>query len=439
MVALLNKTARGALLATLLILPLVLSSCGGNGTPAGGLVASIAEARSDKERITEPDVSAGELDELVSGNSTFAFDLYRALRDPDGNLFFSPYSISAALAMTYAGARGETEQEMAETLSFILAQEKLHAAFNALDLELAEQQEPIGDEDGEAFQLSIANSVWGQKDFEFLAPFLDTLAEHYGAGLRLLDFVNEAEEARETINAWVSDQTEERIPELLPEGTIDALTRLVLTNAIYFNASWSFPFPEENTREGAFHLLDGTEVQAPMMRLDEMLRYGEVGGVQAARLPYTGGEFSAYVLVPAEGEFESFESSLDAATLDAIIAGLGERQVALTMPKFEFESSFDLNDTLIELGMPSAFDLGRADFSGMDGKRDLFISDVIHKSFVSVDEAGTEAAAATAVVMRLTASPERAELAVDRPFLFLIRHDPTGTILFAGRVLDPTV
>lgn len=431
--ALFSRAVRGALLAALLILPLVLSSCGGNGT-----LASIAEARSDKERITEPDVGPGELDELVRGNSTFALDLYRALREDDGNLFFSPYSISAALAMTYAGARGETEQEMAETLNFILAQEKLHAAFNALDLELMEPQEPIGDEDGEPFQLSIANSVWGQRDFEFLAPFLDTLAEHYGAGLRLLDFVNKAEEARETINAWVSERTEDRIPELIPQGVIDDLTRLVLTNAIYFNASWSLPFPEENTQDGAFHLLDGTEVQAPMMSLSEMLRYGEVGGVQTVRLPYTGGEFSAYVLVPAEGEFESFESGLDAATLDAIVAGLDDAQVALTMPKFEFESSFDLNDVLIELGMPSAF-TGEADFSGMDGNRDLFISDVIHKAFVSVDEAGTEAAAATAVVMRLTAAPGAgAELVVDRPFLFLIRHDPTGTVLFAGRVLDPT-
>lgn len=437
MAALLSKTVRGALLAALLIVPVVWSSCGGSGSSTGDLLGSIAEARSDKERIAEPDVAPADLDELVRGNSTFAFDLYQALRDEEGNLFFSPYSISAALAMTYAGARGETEQEMADALSFFLSQEKLHPAFNALDLKLAEQEEPVEGEEGDPFQLSIANSVWGQKDFEFLVPFLDTLAEHYGAGLRLLDFINEPEQARETINAWVSDRTEERIPELIPQGVIDELTRLVLTNAIYFNASWLVPFPEENTQEGTFRLPDDTEVQVPMMNLSEMLRYGEVDGVQAVWLPYTGGAFSAYVLVPPEGGFESFEAGLDAATLDAIIAGLDEAQVALTMPRFEFESSFDLNDALIEMGMPSAF-TGQADFSGMDGKRDLFISDVIHKAFVSVDEVGTEAAAATAVVMRLTATPPRAELVVDRSFLFLIRHDPTGTILFAGRVVDPT-
>ncbi len=437
MAAMLRNTFRGALLAALLVLPIVWSGCGGGGSSTGDLLGSIAEARSDKERITDPDVAPADLDELVRGNSTFAFDLYHALRDEEGNLFFSPYSISAALAMTYAGARGGTEQEMADALSFFLPQEKLHPAFNALDLSLAQQEEPVEEEGGEVFQLSIANSVWGQKDFEFLAPFLDTLAEHYGAGLRLLDFINEPEQARETINAWVSDQTEERIPELIPQGVIDDLTRLVLTNAIYFNASWLVPFPEENTQEGTFRLLDGSEVQVPMMSLSEMLRYGEVDGVQAVRLPYTGGAFSAYVLAPPEGGFESFEAGLDAETLDAVIAGMDDAQLALTMPKFEFESSFDLNDTLSELGMPSAF-TGEADFSGMDGRRDLFISDVIHKAFVSVDEAGTEAAAATAVVMRLTAAPPGAEMVVDRPFLFLIRHDPTGTILFAGRVVDPT-
>ncbi len=438
MAALLRNAVRGALLAALLVLPVVWSSCGGSDSSAGDLLGSIAEARSDKERVTEPDVAPADLDELVRGNSTFAFDLYQALRDGDGNLFFSPYSISAALAMTYAGARGETEQEMADALSFLLPQEKLHPAFSALDLSLAQQEEPVEEEGGEVFQLSIANAVWGEKEHDFLAPFLDTLAEHYGAGLRLVDFINDSEQARETINAWVSDETEGRIPDLIPEGAIGDLTRLVLTNAIYFNASWLHPFWERSTQDGTFYLLDGTEVQVPMMKLDETLRYGDVDGVQAVRLPYVGGAFSAYVLVPPEGEFESFEANLDAAALDATIAGLNDTPVALTMPKFEFESSFSLNHTLTGLGMPSAF-TGEADFSGMDGQRDLFISDVIHKAFVSVDEAGTEAAAATAVVMGGTGvGPERVELAVDRPFLFLIRHDPTGTILFAGRVLDPT-
>lgn len=417
--------ARRAVLASIVILAVSFTSCGGSG--------SIAEARSENERITDPDVSDAALNELVQGNSGFAFDLYRTLREDGGNLFFSPYSISAALAMTYAGARGETEQEMAETLNF-LPQAELHPAFNALDLELAEHAQQTREEAGDAFQLDIANAVWGQQGHEFLAPFLDVLAERYGAGIRLLDFGSEPEEARRTINAWVSDQTEERITELFPKGIIDQMTRLVLANAIYFNAPWADPFPKEQTRDGTFHLLDGTEVRTPMMQLDEHLVHGEVDGVQAVRLPYIGDRFAAYVIMPQEGEFEAFESTLDAEKVEAVVDGISEGRVLLTMPKFELESSFSLSEVLKALGMPSAFN-GRADFSGMDGTRGLFIQDVVHKAFVSVDEEGTEAAAATGVAIADSAPPE---LVVDWPFLFLIRHEPTDTILFIGRVVDPT-
>ena len=394
--------------------------------------------RSEKQRLTSPDVNEAELATLVGGNSAFAFDLYQALREEDDNLFYSPYSISLALAMTYAGARGETEQQMADTLHFILSQDRLHPAFNGLDIELSRRGEGAEGKDGEGFRLNIVNAIWGQEGYEFLSEFLDVLAENYGAGLRLLDFVNAPEASRVTINDWVSEQTESRIEDLIPQGLINALTRLVLTNAIYFNAAWLHPFEEERTHEGTFYLLDGAEVTVPMMTQTESFGYAEGEGYQAVELPYDGRELSMVILLPDAGQFEEFEDSLDAERVDAILKDLARRRVALTMPKFEFESGFSLKEALAAMGMPLAF-FGDADFSGMTGNRDLFIADVIHKAFVSVDEAGTEAAAATAVVMMRAAMPEEpVEVTVDRPFMFMIRDNETGAILFVGRVVNPS-
>ncbi|UCB43112.1 MAG: serpin family protein [Dehalococcoidales bacterium] len=391
---------------------------------------------SEKQRVTSPDVPEADLTLLVDGSSAFTFDLYQALRDEEGNLFYSPYSISLALAMTYAGARGETEQQMADALNFLLAQEGLHPAFNSLDILLGQRGEGAEGKDEEGFRLNIVNAIWGQKDYEFLAEFLDILAENYGAGLRILDFINETEESRVTINDWVSDQTEGRIEDLIPPGVITALTRLVLTNAIYFNAAWEYPFNEDATYNGPFYLLDGSEVTVPMMSQTESFGYTEGEGHQAVELPYDGHELSMVILLPEEGQFEAFEGSLDAAFVDAIIEDLGSREVALTMPKFEFESEFGLKQTLTAMGMPIAF-TDAADFSGMTGIPDLHIAEVIHKAFVSVDEAGTEAAAATAVIMDLSAMPEVVEMTLDHPFIFLIRDIETGTILFVGRVVNP--
>jgi serpin B len=397
-------------------------------------------AQSDKERVISPDVPAPDLADLAGGNSAFAFDLYQFLREEkaEDNLFYSPYSISLALAMTYAGARGETERQMADALHFTLPQERLHPAFNGLDLELARRGEGAAGKDGEGFRLNIVNAIWGQDGYEFLPEFLDTLAENYGAGLRLLDFVKAPEESRVTINDWVSDQTEGRIEDLIPQGLINELTRLVLTNAIYFNAAWAEPFEENLTADRTFHLLDGSEVTVPMMKQTASFGHANREGVQAVELPYDGRELSMVILLPDAGAFESFEGALDAGRVDAILRGLAYREVALTMPKFEIESGFSLAKALAAMGMPDAFSMG-ADFSGMDGTRELFISDVVHKAFVAVDEAGTEAAAATAVVMELKAAmpEEPIEVTVDRPFLFFIRDIETGAILFVGRVLDP--
>jgi serpin B len=405
--------------------------------PLVGCGSGAEIARSAKQRVTSPDVAAPDLDDLVSGNSAFAFDLYRVLKEGHDNLFYSPHSISLALAMTYAGARGETERQMADTLHFTLPQDRLHPAFNRLDLELAQRGEGAENKDGEGFRLHIVNAIWGQEGYGFLSEFLDVLAENYGAGLRVLDFAGAPEESRVTINEWVSDQTENRIEDLIPPDAIDPLTRLVLTNAIYFNAAWAEPFEPDRTEDGPFHLLDGGEVTVPMMRQTTSFGYAEDEGVQAVELPYDGGELSMVILLPDAGEFDAFENTLDAGQVDGIVGDLAHRQVALTMPKFEFESGFSLVDALKALGMPDAF-TGAADFSGMTGDRELFIGEVVHKAFVSVDEAGTEAAAATAVMMPLAAMPEEpVEMTVDRPFIFVIRDIETGTALFVGRVVDP--
>lgn len=394
--------------------------------------------RADVARVTHPDVPAQDLTELVSGNNAFAFDLYRALRERgDGNLFYSPFSISIALAMTWAGARGETERQMAETLHFTLPQDRLHPAFNALDLELAQRGQGARGKDHKGFRLHIVNALWGQKDYRFLPEFLETLARNYGAGLRLLDFAGDPEAARGIINDWVRQQTEGRIRDLLPPGAIDILTRLVLTNAIYFNAAWAEQFDPRETRDGTFHLLDGSHVTVPMMRRTANYGYAAGEGFQAVELPYDGEELAMVILLPDAGRFEEFENSLDAGRGQEILSGLAYQQVALTMPRFRVESDFSLADTLAAMGMSAAFEPGRADFSGMDGSRNLYISRILHKAFVAVDESGTEAAAATAVVIGLTGLRSQVAVTVDRPFIFLIRDLQTGTILFVGRVINP--
>jgi len=403
------------------------------GCSAGKVIAQSTESRD-----TAPDVNETDVDSLSAGNRTFAFDLYQVLRQEEGNLFFSPYSISAALAMTYAGAKGDTELQTRETMNFSLPQDRLHPAFNAMDQTLAQRGEGAQGKDGQGFRLSIVNAIWGQEGYEFLIEYLDTLALNYGAGIHLLDFVSDPEGSRSTINEWVSEQTEGRIEKLIPRGIIDGLTRLVLTNAIYFNAAWENPFELSWTEAGNFHLLTGDEVEVPMMKQVKGFGYDSGEGYQAVELPYSGRELSMVIIVPDLERLYDFERSMTQEAIDNILNGLEQRQLVLRMPRFKFEKHLGLSDKLSAMGMPAAF--GRdADFSGMDGTKDLFIRDVVHQAFVSVDEAGTEAAAATAVVMALKAAPmeEPIELDIDRPFIFLIRDIETKTILFLGRVLDP--
>jgi serpin B len=393
--------------------------------------------KSDKPRNTTPDTSESELATLVEGNSTFAFELYQELKKEDGNLFCSPYSLTLALVMTYAGARGETEQQMADALHFILPQDRLHPAFNALALEMDSRGKGAKGKDGGDFRLNIVNAIWGQKGYEFLATYLDTLAANYGAGLRVMDFANELEESRTTINQWASDQTEGRIDNVLPEGSVDTSTKLIIANAIYFNAAWKYEFNEDRTRDAPFYRLDGSEGTVPMMKQTKSFGYTEGDGYQAVELLYDGGELSMVIFLPQEGSFEAFEQALDLEQANTVINALRYREVALTMPRFEFDSAFNLRPSLESMGMPIAFSRD-ADFSGMTGGKDLLIDGVLQKAFVSVAETGTEAAAVSIVSMVPTSMPEPpVKFNANRPFIFLIRDIETGAILFLGRVLDP--
>jgi serpin B len=421
----------------LLVLGMLLVSCGSIVSFSGSSASDVMT--SDLPRKEIDDLPLNDLEELAGGNTSFALDLFQQIRDEDGNLFFSPYSISAALAMTYAGAAGETESQMESALYYSLGQEKLHSAFNALDQHLTALGEIDAPNDmGDPFQLNIANAIWGQKEFHFEDKFLDTLAENYGAGLRLLDFIREPEESRLVINDWISEKTKDRIQDLIPEGAINVDTRLVLSNAIYFKAAWLDPFDEIFTDAGMFTKLSGDKVPVTMMQGSDLgLPYYQGDGFQAFQMPYVGGEVSMLVILPDEGSYLDFEESLTRETLDQIVEGMEYAPIWLAFPQFEFESELSLATILGEMGMPLAVSPA-ADFSVMTGDKDLFISDVFHKAFVKVDEQGTEAAAATAVVMKVTSAPaDPVEIIVDSPFLFLIREHQTGTVLFMGRVLSP--
>lgn len=394
-----------------------------------------------------PSATESEVEELVRGNSAFAFDLYRTLSREDGNLFFSPYSISIALGMTYAGARGETESQIADTLRFPLSQDTLHPAFNTLYLDLDSRGGGKRGNDPSAFQLNISNALWGQQDYQFLDEFTTVVGENYGAGVRPTDFLGQPEESRVRINDWVADQTEGKITNVIPPGKFEqGAPALVLTNAIYFNGAWTYEF-DELPKPVDFHPLPGNPVAVPMMKRSSESGYASGDGYTAVDLSYMHSSMSMTVLVPDSGTFEEFEESLDYESVNRILESMEGREVVLTMPKFELESEFGLVDTLSTMGMPAAFDEMAADFSGMDGHSCLagdpsclYVSDVIHKAFVLVDEEGTEAAAATAAVAVPSGGSADipVEVIVDRPFIFLIRDRATGAILFLGRMLDPS-
>jgi len=370
---------------------------------------------------------------VVEGNTTFALDLYGKLKDAEGNLFFSPYSISTALAMTYAGARSNTEKQMAEILHFTLDQKQLHSAFACLEAQLNTLQEKEG------IELNVANSLWAQKEYILLEEFLDLIKKYYGAELSLLDFKKACEAARKKINAWVEEKTKNRIKDLIKPGVLDSLTRLVLTNAIYFKGNWESQFKKSKTEETPFWLTAGKSIKVPMMNQKQNFKYMENDNLQVLELPYVGNDLSMIVLLPKKVDgLAQLESTLSVKNLTSWMGLLKEKEISVFLPKFKMSSQFSLNKTLALMGMHDAFS-EKADFSGMTGKKDLYISAVIHKAFVDVNEEGTEAAAATAVGMRLLSMPAPPPIfKADHPFIFLIRHNPSESILFLGRVINPT-
>jgi serpin B len=405
------------------------------------LVLAYALVARAEAPLPQPGDAGGEVGIVVQGANAFAVDLYRQLAaNQKGNLFCSPASVDTALAMTYAGAAGLTATQMAATLHYDLEPAKLHRAFAGL---IAALNTPAADFSGKpAYQLTLVNALWGQEGYPFAPAFTALVQKSYGAALNPVDFAGHAEQARQTINAWVARKTADKIQDLIGPGALDPqTTRLVLTNAVYFKSNWLTRFPKEATADGPFTTAAGATVSVPMMRLAEskFFGYAENDGLQIVELPYESDALSMLILLPRKSDgLAALEQKLTAANLAAWTGRLEQALVHVTLPRFKFAGQFELSQTLGALGMKDAF-ADRADFSGMTGAEKLHISAVIHKAFVAVDEDGTEAAAATAIAMAAMALPvgEPKNFVADHPFLFLIRHRATGCVLFLGRVENP--
>jgi serpin B len=395
---------------------------------------AVTVEKSTAGRDTTPDVSTDDVALLSKGNSAFALDIYSKLANNTDNIFFSPYSISIALAMTWGGARGQTEQDMAATLHFPFPQAKLHAAFNALDLAFVRHAQTSG------FELHIVNQLWGEKTYTFMPDYLKLVSVNYGASMRLLDFIGNPEPSRVVINSWVADSTNQRIIDLIPPGNINAFTRLVLTNAIYFKAQWADTFFSKNTIDKTFYRSETDSIIAKTMTQTGYYNYDSSADYQVVELPYQGNETSMLIILPAQGKIAQVEADLSMESLGFLTASLKWAQVTVCLPKFNFTTkSIGLSKILQSLGMAVAFS-NNADFSGVNGAGGLCIGDVFHKAFVEVDENGTKAAAATGIIMRATMALTSPPIyfAANRPFLFLIRDIQTNAILFMGKLNDPS-
>ena len=376
---------------------------------------------------------------IAEGNNKFAFSFYHRMQGSTANenQCWSPFSISTALAMVYAGARNETALQMSRTLNFEPSV-KFHDDFRKLLKRLDEGTEG-------KIRLNIANGLWAQRGFEFLDAYLALAHSRYGSELENIDFKDEAarEKTRIDINSWVEKKTNNRIKDLLGRGDLNSMTRLVLVNAIYFYGEWAESFKKESTRPDEFMLTDGTRITVPFMNRQDRYGYYEDQEMQVLEIPYRGNRASMVIFLPKKDNLmEAFTSSLDYKHYGEIMDSMKFTGVRLSLPKFRIDFKLDLANTLSEMGMPLAFSQEEADFSGMTGKRDLSISNVIHQAFISVDEKGTEAAAATAVTMCMMAAPNKVRPVVfnaDHPFVFLIRDNETGSILFMGRIMKPVV
>ncbi len=378
------------------------------------------------EELTETETRT-----LVANNSTFALELYRNLQNTEGNLFFSPYSISSALAMTYAGARENTRTQMAQALRFGEDDKVLHAGFK----QLREGLEATGKEGKN--QLMVANSLWPQVNYRLRRAFLNLVKKYYGVKITRVDYAVE-ETARNKVNGWVDEKTSGKITDLISPGVLDSLTRLVLVNAIYFKGTWEHTFAADQTYEEPFHPSGGEAIQVQMMHQKNSFRYTEDENVQILELPYTGKDLSMLVLLPKiKDGLSQLEASLTLDNIKRWENALEETEVNVAIPRFELAFPFRLDDALQSLGMTDAF-TGMADFSGMEQTRELYLGAVLHKAFIAVNEEGTEAAAATAVIMQTKSiSFMSVDFIADHPFVFLIRDNKTGTLLFLGRMAQP--
>jgi serine protease inhibitor len=426
-------------LAGLAGLAAVATSGCGSGSGTGGGPGAMELVSSDLPRT--PAAPAAGVN-AAGAVSSFTADLYaRLAAQAKGNLVCSPYSVAVALGMTAQGARGRTAEQLLKVLHTPDAA-TLAAGLSALDVALAARAGTVRDPHGGkdlVLELAGVNSLWGQRGLTWERPFLDALARAFGTGMRVVDYQLAPEAARRAINAWVSQQTHTRIPELIAQGVIDATTALTLVNALYLKAPWQEPFEKAATRPAPFTRADGSTVTADLMSGAVAAGYASGPGWVAADLPYAGGELAMAVVVPDAGRFAAVEQALDGGRLAALLAGFRPEDVQVGLPRWTTRTAATLNEALIALGMPLAF-TGRADFSGMTRQVPLEIAAVVHQGFIAVDEAGTEAAAATAVVVDVKSARQPSALSVvaDRPFLYLIHDRPTGTPLFVGRVLDPT-
>ena len=369
--------------------------------------------------------------EVVNANNQFAFELYSELnKAEDSNIFYSPYSISAALAITYEGAKGQTADEMKSVFHFPETS-TLRPNFAAIYNNINQRSK--------TYELRTGNALWVQQDYPFLEDYTSRVENYYGGKAANVDFVEETEKSRQTINAFIEEQTNNKIKDLIPLGMLNSLTRLVITNAIYFKGTWEWEFDKSDTHEQDFKITPTNVVKTPMMYMKPEktgFNYADIGELQILELPYKGEDISMLILLPTEN-LDTIEPSLTAEKLVEYKNQMQETDLdTIYLPKFEFDAKYFMKDTLSNLGMPTAFIGGKADFSGMIVNKDLFITHVIHQAYVKVDEKGTEAAAATAVIMGETSMP-RNIFRADRPFIFIIQEKETGNILFMGRVVDP--
>jgi len=371
------------------------------------------------------------LEIVAQSINKFSFDLYKKLKDKNKgkNLFYSPASISIALAMTYTGARGNTEKQMAKVLHFTLPQEHLYSTYSKLIENLKSNKD---------YELHIANALWLQKDYKYLPEFLNIMERYYKGRFNEVDYRTNPENARLKINNWVSKETKGKIKDILNPGDITTLTRLVLTNAIYFKGKWISEFNKQFTKDEDFYLINEKIIKVKMMFQENKFNYFENGKLQLLELPYKGDKISMVIILPKNlQKLESIENTINEKKLQEWIKNAVNTKVKTYIPRFKFTQRYDLSTILKSIGMKDAFDGAKADFSGIDGRKDLYISKVIHKAFVEVNEEGTEASAATGVIMERTCIERTVTFKANHPFIFLIRDKNTGCILFMGKIINP--